>query len=692
MYMPLLRGAPSRRLPRCLSRSGALRSIFQTSPAPVSQNIQILLLRKMLHQRRETAVQGRRHAAMFFFQIRSCAGQSYCVTHKPPLAVGKLCRSYMVCCMPRTNWIAIALIALSMPSICEAVDPVKLNMSTEKARKWILASQKDGNWEGLKTGDLTQVTGWTALAVDALLASGVRSDDPAIIPAIKYLQNTDTNGVYALGLRMQVWERLPASAAVHQAAVKDAYKLLHGIGMKGDDAGMYGYSVGDKSYSHSRSQYAVLGMNSAERLGIEVPSTYWKLVERGWIDHQLSDGGWAYKKSVYAGHPPTIGITTVGVATLYITAEMLHETESLDCRPTILSPAITRGLAWVATHSDEIANGSDTARNFPYANLYGVERAGAASGLKYFGDVNWFEKGAQWLMQNQKGDGHWASTGADDSDFTNFVDTSFAMLFLAHGQAPLMMQKLDYSSDPMKPSGWNRRPRDVANLARFSGQGIERDLSWATVNLHSPTSEYLEAPILFISGSEPLVLDQAAKDKLRDFIEDGGLIVGSAECVGTGFANAFTKLGTQITPYEFRPLPLDHPIFTDQQYPSKRWKTKPQLLGLSNGVRELMILSPNGDLGKLWEIYDVQQHRPAFELGADLFEYAGDREMRIRGGTFFVIREPTVVPSETIKVARLQYHGNWDPEPGGWRRLAQCYPTNRNLRCKSRMLNAVTPL
>src|SRR6185436_10030207 len=26
-------------------------------------------------------------------------------------------------------------------------------------------------------------------------------------------------------------------------------------------------------------------------------------------------------------------------------------------------------------------------------------------------------------------------------------------------------------------------------------------------------------------------------------------------------------------------------------------------------------------------------------------------------------------PSKTIKIARVQYSGNWDPEPGGWRRL-----------------------
>lgn len=29
-----------------------------------------------------------------------------------------------------------------------------------------------------------------------------------------------------------------------------------------------------------------------------------------------------------------------------------------------------------------------------------------------------------------------------------------------------------------------------------------------------------------------------------------------------------------------------------------------------------------------------------------------------------------IKPAETVKIARLKYNGNWDPEPAGWRRLA----------------------
>lgn len=576
-----------------------------------------------------------------------------------------------------TSWaLGIALtVVVGCPSPTLAVDSARLDASIERAKKWLLANQKDGIWEHWHTSNSDgrydeQKTGWTALALDALLSAGMKPTDPTLFRAIKYLEQTDTEGVYALGLRMQVWERLPSDPQVQRAAKNDSNKLLHGAEREGEYAGMYGYAIGLKAYSHSRAQYAVLGMSSAQRMGVEVPADYWKLVERGWMDHQLSDGGWTYKKADDAGHPPTAGLTAVGVATLFITADMLHEAESIDCKQTFAQPAIARGIKWLADHSDQIASGAETPRNYPYSALYAVERVSAASGLKYFAAVNWFEKGAKWLLDSQRSDGHWDQAGEDRKTMSDMVDTSFALLFLAHGRAPLMMQKLDYSGDLQTAAGWNRRPRDVANLAQFTGERLEQELSWAVVNLASPVAEYHDAPILYLAGSEPLRLNEDSKSKLREFIEGGGMIVGSADCAGGPFSQTFQKLGSEITTYEFRSLPPNHPIFTNQQFPGKKWQLHPQVLGLSNGVRELMILLPSGDFGRIWQLKQMKTRESAFELGADLFEYAaGGGELRARGDRSVVTADPSVSAASTIKLARLKYRGNWDPEPGGWRRL-----------------------
>ena len=38
--------------------------------------------------------------------------------------------------------------------------------------------------------------------------------------------------------------------------------------------------------------------------------------------------------------------------------------------------------------------------------------------------------------------------------------------------------------------------------------------------------------------------------------------------------------------------------------------------------------------------------------------------------SYLVAPDPAVKPPQTTKIARLQYSGNWGPEPGGWQRLA----------------------
>jgi hypothetical protein len=567
--------------------------------------------------------------------------------------------------------VAILLLAM-VTGVSAAAETSPVDVAISKAQAWLLANEQNGNWESLGTSEYeAQNTGWTAIALNALISSGFSVQDPRIVSAVKYLEKTDTNGVYALGCRMQVWMRLPPSPQVRQCATRDARKLMNGTGTKYDAKGMYAYEVGGTSYSHSRSQYGVLGVAAARQMGIDVPDSYWKLIATAWAGHQLSDGGWTYQREASDTHPPTAGMTSAGVASLYLAVDALQEGVSIDCRGSTPPVPIVRGLKWLADHSDEIANGESTPRNYPYSALYGIERVGAAAGTKYFGKVNWLSKGTDWLLANQEADGSWRRAGRDDSSMTSVADTAFGLLFLAHGKSPVFMEKLDYSTDPTKISEWNQRPRDVADLAHHTGEELEQELSWQVVTLDSPVDDYHDAPILYVSGKSPIKLTDAVKNKLRDFVQGGGMIVANADCGGVGFANSFRKLATDISPYEFRMLPHDHPIFTRQQFPASRWKTKTTLYGLSNGVRELMILIPGGDPGKTWEQDVVAGHEPVWELGADLFEYVASRtHLRARGESYVVARDNSVTAKVTIPIGRVQYGGNWDPEPGGWRRLA----------------------
>ena len=183
------------------------------------------------------------------------------------------------------------------------------------------------------------------------------------------------------------------------------------------------------------------------------------------------------------------------------------------------------------------------------------------------------------------------------------VDTAYAMLFLASGRAPIAFSKLDYSKGATGPQAppWNQRPRDIANITRWIGRNVERNLAWQVVPTSAPLEDLAGAPILYIAGNKALTFDDAEKSKLRTYVEAGGLIVGNTDCAGQAFTISFRKLATELFPiYEMRDLPAEHPLYMGV-FRRTAWKTKPVVLGVSNGVRELMLLMPQNDPARFWQ-------------------------------------------------------------------------------------------
>jgi hypothetical protein len=358
----------------------------------------------------------------------------------------------------------------------------------------------------------------------------------------------------------------------------------------------------------------------------------------------------------------TASMTAAGVATLFITNDMLHAGAAADCRGNAPHKAIDAGLAWLAANSQGVY---DLSGQFPFYTLYGIERIGLASGYKYLGGVDWYRQGAAALVASQGADGSWGTVS----------DTCFAVLFLARGRAPLILNKLEYEldqhGDKPRPGNWNQRPRDAANLARWAGRQLEREINWQIVNLKGPAQDLHDAPILYIAGNQALSFSAADEEKLRQFVHEGGMIVGNADCASPLFATSFKKLGTRLfPPGEFRELPAGHLIY-EENYTRSRWKNAPPVQSLSNGARELMVLMPTGDPARFWQTGAYAGHEATHELAANLFLYATERHsLRTRPDPWVITPITEAITTATVKVARLRHDYNWDPEPGGWRRLA----------------------
>lgn len=592
----------------------------------------------------------------------------------------------------RSSVVGFLLLVLPANAV-SAATPAEVEASIERARKYLYSIQKDGLWERAPKRDEdlvganlqgSQWGGMTALAVLALLVSGESPQDPRIAPAVEFLLTQELIGTYAMGVRSQVMLLLPQTPRTKQVMRKDLQRLLTSLRTEGPAKGFYDYEArGKSSFSLSRSQYGVLGVWAAAQSGEEVPVAYWRTIEKAWIEGQDPTGGWRYQPG-RASQPVTPGITAVGIATLFIVQDQLYASRGIDCKNSSEIPAVEKAIDWMTKNFDMVAAEKEYFRDFPNPTLYAVERVGVAGGLKYFGPHDWYKKGADYLLKRQNPkNGSWNTGG-----FGANTDTCFGILFLSRGRAPVLFNKLDWVADDKSAAGaWNRRPRDVANVTRWIGRATEREFNWQIMNLDAPIEDWHDAPILYLSGSDPLTIAKPHVDKMRRFVEEGGLVLVNADCGKGGFVGSTKKLASELFPaYEFRELPESHPIYTER-YPRSKWKSKFSVQGLSNGARELMIVIPSADPAKTWQTGVWRGREDHWQLAANIAAYAADpREVRFKGDTYLVAEDPSIKPTASIKLARLRYKGNWDPEPGGWRRLRNI------LRATDKLDLTVTPI
>jgi hypothetical protein len=564
-------------------------------------------------------------------------------------------------------WVAIVLGLPLPPALVSAAAPDQVQAAVDKGKLYLYKQLKGVNWESAKrkanrtvaTPAQDQPGGLTATALYALLSAGEDPNSPKLAPAIQYLEAVNITGTYAVGMRCQVWRMLPQNDAVKAALRRDAAALQKGLQT---ESGMYDTELTGVGTDHSYSQYAIQGMWACAEAGREVPTSYWQAIADGWSKIQMEDGSWNYTKPPVDKYQ-TIPMTAAGVATLFMTQDQLSMGTSPACNGNVSDPHIDKGMEYLTKHMDNLFRS-----RYRYYALWGMEEIGAASGRKYFGSTNWYEQGADYLVRSQRADGGWGDV----------PDTAFGILFLVRGRAPVAMNKLQYQltiDGQAQDGNWNQRPRDLANFDKWMSKQVEEDrlINWQVVTLDAPVEELHDAPILFIAGNQDLTLEQQQKDKLRTFVEQGGMILFNADCGTADFSDSVKKLAAELFPLfgEFRELPPDHPIYKNEQFLHDDWTDPPTVLGVNNGVREMMILLPKADPSRAWQGQMTASKSNLFELGADILLYATDKtNIREKGETYIVQPDSRITDTRPLAVGRLKYDGIWDPEPGGWRRLA----------------------
>jgi len=458
------------------------------------------------------------------------------------------------------------------------------------------------------------------------------------------------------------------------------------------DTGMWGYGGRRKSADNSNTQFAILALREAAAVGVPINRNTWRMAAEHFLGTQMSNGGWGYQNR----GPTTGSMTCAGIASMIICDQQLISSQNelnADGTPTCCedpSPyqeAIRRGIQWMERRFSIDNPGRGGSRIFYY--LYGLERVGRLSGRRFFGRADWYRDGAEYLIGQQNSrDGSWQEEGGSDSDRS--LSTSFALLFLSKGLAPVVINKLNYglpkrarNVDANKISNWNRHPNDVRNLTEHLA-GLPRwprlmtfqELDLATIVARGSVRDLLQAPILYISGLDEPNFTDAEVALMRSYVENGGFIFPVNNCNGAGFDRGIRKLAAQIHPTGaalFKRLPPEHPVYRAEHFLDP---TSTELWGVDFGCRTTFIYSPE-DHSCLWNKWSPRAVPGrsvtletaidrALRVGVNVVALATGRQPRNK---LDMPQEPVVTAGRDeierglLQVAKLRHTGDWDAAP-----------------------------
>jgi Domain of unknown function (DUF4159) len=507
--------------------------------------------------------------------------------------------------------------------------------------------------------------GTKTLATYSLLHAGKAISDsrldvsaPLIQSLLTQIKKYDLSGGYATYSRSLRLSALALTGrSVDDGLLGTDLEWLEKSAVKG----AYSYSMPPKNvnpdtfdWDHSNSQYGVLGVWAAADAGLSISPTYWQQVEQHWIKAQNADGGWPYQKNQNSTITMTCAaLTTLSVASEEQAQDSIPKQGAGDADPAV-AHAIKNAQDWISAGNHLSDFGSYTAYGY-----YGLERAGLATGIKWFGKHNWYpEFAAQIIKRQDITTGSW--TGSEGPDGA----TAFCLLFLSRGRQPLMMNKLRWEGV------WNDRPRDVSKLTTFVSNRLEQPFAWGLADLDHDAYEWLDSPVLFITTDTPPQWTDDEIAKLRQYTDLGGLIFIHNEWNTPAVDDFVTAIAAKAYPeYPLQTVPNDHLIYSAAVHLPKN----PPLKAVSNGSRLLLVYSPT-DLTRGWVTRKPRDDtNPQSQFGLNLFVYAAGKDGFRKRLDSPYIPPPSFEPIGTIPIARVQYKGNWDPEPGAWQRFPRWF-------------------
>ncbi|MBL8821056.1 MAG: DUF4159 domain-containing protein [Planctomycetia bacterium] len=605
--------------------------------------------------------------------------------------------------------ILILCLAFPEPILAQApeITPQQVREAIQKGIDFLKRTQDNqtGNWERfnaapIQLGDYTG--GVTALATIALLESGVPPSDPVMKKALDYLEKLPPKKTYVASLQAIALSQ--ADPQRYGPKIREIIDWLIQVADASAQGSMiaWGYPMGGINRpDHSNTQYAVLALREAHAAGITVKPEIWQKVKKMYLASQNASGGWGY--NIEGDGSERLTMTSAGVCGLLICDMSLPiiqgppnaDGEYANCgmRDVDNEKAIERGLRQIGNKFNiDIGRNIFQGTSFPFYNIYGIERVGRFSGLRFFNRggtmIDWYRQGVKTLLAVQSQAGKWESRALIDGD--PVLATSFSLLFLAKGKMPILVQKIAHGPTPRGYTGnWNIHHNDVRNLTDFCSkqvfkkenravpmtwqifdaarQAVGRDVSQDVI-----LQDLLQAPICYINGSEAPKFSEGEKTLLKRYVEQGGFILAEACCGSGDFDQGFRKLCKELFPdRELTPLAAGHPIW-NAAFPVEPGSFS--LQGIDLGCKTCLAYAPKG-ISSHWEANlhkEFPKTKLAFHLGANIVAYATGLEPpedKLSKKTL-VQNEESAIQRNFLQIAQVNYGSkNWQPAPNAMRVL-----------------------
>ncbi|MDR1960333.1 MAG: DUF4159 domain-containing protein [Planctomycetaceae bacterium] len=598
---------------------------------------------------------------------------------------------------------------LLVPNISRAedVDPEAVRRAIDGAVRYLKTVQhEDGSWQELAGMHKCGVTAFCTLA---LLNAGVPKEDPVIQKSLTHLRRfpaSETNSTYTIATQCMVYAL--ADPERDRALIREGVAWLEKAQIRSDDLenGGWGYQLNYNLADNSNSQFAVLGLYEAERVGIPASHETWLRAKEYWEKRQNANGSWGYSTMQ---KEPRGSMTCAGMASLLIADTTLNRRAAtvlngliLCCQPLSVDTEdrVEKGLKWLRDHFTVAQNPAVSTNQFwVHYYLYALERVGRLSAKRFIGSNDWYREGTNALLIEK---GNFVdSWKAEPQEQYDHLATSFALLFLVKGRRPILVSKLQYGNGDR----WNAHPSDLKHLTLYAEKNWKFEMSWQLIDSAKATADdLLQTPVLYFCGDRSPLSGNARQDQklvesLRGFLEGGGFLFAEAYSEDDTFDAGFRELMNRVLPeegYEFHLLDPSHPIWAaEKTIPVNQLRP---IEGIDFGCRTSVVYVPpmrnlrempkpvRASLSCLWELAELRPRAEPYsetiqveinaglDTGLNILAYATGRELKYK----YEIPETVIrklnshLPSRgKIQAAMLDVMGSANAAPRAIAKLVQ---------------------